>query len=134
MTVDFATLKTGAMETYELLCANLYKPSAKIFSAGINQVTFLESKRSTATKCLDHLTLNHIIYNKLEHCNTSLLRYSCWCINGNSRPNNSRNNKKSPESVRKCRSYLRESQLVKLTVFSPKIEKRAAVKKTRRAC
>ena len=41
-----------------------------------------------------HLTLNHIIYNKLIHCNTSLLRYSGWCINGNSRPNNSRNNKK----------------------------------------
>ena len=37
-------------------------------------MTFLESKRSTATKCLDHLTLNHIIYNKLIHCNTSLLR------------------------------------------------------------
>ena len=94
----------------------------------------MESKRSTATKCLDHLTLNHITYNKLIHCNTSLSRYSCWCINGNSRPNNSRNNKKSPESVRKCRSYLCESKPVKFTVFSPKIEKRATVKKTQRAC
>ena len=28
-------LKTGAMETYKLLCANLHKPIAKIFSAGI---------------------------------------------------------------------------------------------------
>lgn len=90
-------------------------------------MTFLEIKLSTATKCLDHLTFNHIIYNKLIHCNSPLLRYSCWCINGNSRPNNSRNNKKSPESVRNCGSYLCESKPVKFTVFSPKSEKRAAV-------
>ena len=28
------------------------------------------------------------------HCNSSLLKHSCWSINGNSRPNNSQNNKK----------------------------------------
>ena len=34
------------------------------------------------------MTLKHIIYNKLIHCNSSVLRRSCWITNGNSTPNN----------------------------------------------
>lgn len=53
MTVDFLTLKTGAMETYEFPCANLYKPIAKIFSAGI-QLRIDVSCKMTTKNCANN--------------------------------------------------------------------------------
>ena len=63
------------------------------------------------------------------YCNSSVLRYSFWCTNGNSRPNNSENDENSLEYVRNCKSNLCESKLVKFMVFGPKSEKRTTVKK-----